>query len=118
VNLLADESVEQQIVDRLRQDGHAVLYVAEMEPSIGDDIVLQRANQHRALLVTEDKDFGELVYRQGLIHLGVVLVRLAGLTAATKAYMVAQAITLHGTEMPGSFSVISPGTVRIRRPQP
>jgi hypothetical protein len=51
VKLLADESVEQQIVDRLRQDGHTVLYVAEMEPSIGDEVVLQRANPHQALQV-------------------------------------------------------------------
>ncbi|MGI8549585.1 MAG: DUF5615 family PIN-like protein [Dehalococcoidia bacterium] len=55
MNLLADEGVERQIVDRLRLDGHIVLYVAEMEPSIGDDVVLQRANEHTALLVTEDK---------------------------------------------------------------
>ncbi len=63
MNLLADESVDRPIVEQLRQDGHDVLYVAEMEPGIPDDVVLQRANEHQALLVTEDKDFGELVYR-------------------------------------------------------
>jgi hypothetical protein len=47
-----------------------------------------------------------------------VLVRLAGLTAVAKAQIVSQVIALHGTEMPGSFSVISPGTVRIRDAQP
>ncbi len=41
MNLLADEGVDKQIVDQLRQDGHDVLYVAEMEPSIADNIVLQ-----------------------------------------------------------------------------
>ncbi|MBN2560333.1 MAG: DUF5615 family PIN-like protein [Phycisphaerae bacterium] len=40
MNLLADESVDRQIVDRLRQDGHAVRYIAEMEPGISDDTVL------------------------------------------------------------------------------
>jgi hypothetical protein len=66
VNLLADESMERQIVEHLRLDGHLVLYVAEMEPSIGDDIDLQRANEHMALLVTEDKFFGEFVAIQPL----------------------------------------------------
>lgn len=55
MNLLADESVEQQIVARLRLDGHEVLYVAEMEPGITDDVVLERANERSALLLTGDK---------------------------------------------------------------
>ena len=45
MNFLADESIDRQIVDRLRQDGHAVRYVAEMEPGISDDRVLDLANQ-------------------------------------------------------------------------
>jgi predicted nuclease of predicted toxin-antitoxin system len=63
MNLLADEGVDRPVVEQLRQDGHDVLYVAEMEPSINDDVVLMRANQHQAVLLTADKDFGELVYR-------------------------------------------------------
>ena len=64
MNLLADEGVERQIVERLRRDGHTVLYIAEMEPSIPDSVVLERANQITALLVAADKDFGELVFRE------------------------------------------------------
>ena len=37
MNFLADESVDRQIVDALREDGHAVLYVTEMDPGISDD---------------------------------------------------------------------------------
>lgn len=118
MNLLADEGVERQIVDRLRLDGHLVLYVAEMEPSIGDEVVLQRANEHAALLVTEDKDFGELVFRQRLVHLGVVLIRLGGLSAGTKAALVSQVFVAHEAEMSSVFTVISPGMVRIRSPLP
>lgn len=72
MNLLADEGVDKQIVEQLRRDSHDVLYVAEMEPGITDEIVLKRANEHNALLITEDKDFGELVFRQQLLHTGVV----------------------------------------------
>jgi predicted nuclease of predicted toxin-antitoxin system len=117
MNLLADEGVDKQIVERLRQDGHDVLYVAEMEPSIPDDIVLQRANEHEALLVTQDKDYGELVYRRGLVHLGVILIRLAGLSAQTKAGIVSNVFAERSSEMPDAFSVISPGMVRIRHKQ-
>ena len=115
MNLFADEGVDQQIVLQLRGDGHSVFYVAEMTPGISDDVVLQEANNAIAVLITEDKDFGELVYRQGLIHLGVVLVRLHGLPSAAKARIVSEVVAQHGAEMKNAFTVVSPGLVRIRR---
>ena len=59
MNLLADESVQGPIVERLRQVGHHVLYVAEIEVGIADELVLQRGNEQDALLLTGDKDFGD-----------------------------------------------------------
>ena len=116
MNLLADESVDRPIVERLRQEGHATAYVAELSPSITDDEVLDQANATGALLVTADKDFGELVYRQGRVHGGVMLLRLSGLVPAAKAETVAKVLQDHATELPGAFSVVTPGAVRIRRP--
>ena len=72
---MADESVDQPVVDRLREDGHHVLAVAEMPPSIPDEAVLTLANQQGALLLTADKDFGELVFRQRRVSAGVLLIR-------------------------------------------
>jgi predicted nuclease of predicted toxin-antitoxin system len=74
VNFLADESVDRQIVDHLRQDGHHVWYVAEMEPGVSDDAVFDLANREEALLLTADKDFGELVFRLRRLAPRVVLV--------------------------------------------
>ena len=70
MNLLADESIGKSLVETLRENGHNVLYIAEFSPSIDDEEVLHQANLNRALLLTEDKDFGELVFRQGLVHMG------------------------------------------------
>ena len=67
-----------------------------------------------ALLLTADKDFRELLFRQGRITAGVVLIRLAGLSAETKAVIVSSVIRDHDTERPQAFTVISPGMVRIR----
>ena len=115
MNLLADEGVDRQIVERLRHDGHIVLYIAEMEPSIPDDVVLERANEITALLVTADKDFGELVFREGRLSSGgVVLIRLAGLSAERKAEIVSSAFLEHEADFAHAFSVISPGRIRIR----
>lgn len=115
MNLLADEGVERQIVERLRRDGHTVLYIAEMEPSIPDDVVLERANQIMTLLVAADKDFGELVFRERRLSSGgVVLIRLAGLSAERKAEIISQVFEERGSEFAHAFTVISPGRVRIR----
>ncbi len=115
MKFLADESLDRQIVDRLRQEGHAVRYVAELEPGISDDIVLKMANEEESLLLTADKDFGELVFRQRRLSAGIVLIRLAGLSPDKKAEVVASAIKKHAAELPNTFSVIMPGSIRIRR---
>lgn len=114
MNFLADESVDRAIVDRMRTDGHSVDYVAELAPSIDDNEVLQRANSQSALLITGDKDFGELVYRLRHVHSGVVLLRLSGMSEMLKAEVVAQVIRDRRSELPNAFAVISPGSVRIR----
>jgi hypothetical protein len=67
--------------------------------------------------VTADKDFGELIYRQGRVSSGVVLVRLAGLAPARKAGIVASAIRDHADSLLSAFAVITPGALRIRGKQ-
>lgn len=92
MKFLANENIDKPIVDRLRKDGHAILYVIEMEPGITDNEVMRRANKESALLLTTDKDFGEIVFRQGTVIHGVVLVRLAGLSPQRKADIVTKVI--------------------------
>jgi len=115
MNFLVDESVDRQVVDSLRQDNHFVLYVAEMEPGISDETVLNLANQREALLVTADKDFGEMVFRQLYLTSGVVLIRLAGLLPETKGEIVSSLMRKHGKQIAHAFTVITPNAIRIRR---
>lgn len=115
MNLLADESIDRQIVERLRSDGHDVSYIAESEPSIDDNTVFDRANSKKALLITADKDFGEMVFlERRLLSDGVVLVRLPGLGPETKAKLVSEAFQKHGKDLPNKFTVITPGGIRMR----
>jgi predicted nuclease of predicted toxin-antitoxin system len=54
MKFVADENIDRQIIDRLRQDGHMVMSVVEMDPGISDDIVLDLASQEGSLLLTAD----------------------------------------------------------------
>lgn len=115
MKILADECVDAQIVDHLRKDGHDVKYVAEMSPGIMDEEVLYLANEEDTLLLTADKDFGELIFRQGLVKSGIVLYRLSGLSSQEKAELISSVITEHGDELLKAFSVITEKAVRIRK---
>lgn len=116
MKLLADENIDSSVISRLRQAGHEILAVSEMDPGIPDQIVLEKANREGSMLITEDKDFGELAFRQNLLHLGVILLRLAGIPAANKAALLLDLLEHHAGEMHGSFVVLSHGQIRIRKP--
>lgn len=114
MKIFADESVDGPIVSRLRSDGHEVIYAAELAPCATDDVVLAEANARAVLLLTADKDFGELVFRLRRVHVGVVLIRLSGLAPTAKAELLARMFRDHGQRFDRAFCVISRRAMRIR----
>jgi predicted nuclease of predicted toxin-antitoxin system len=115
VRIVADENIEKEIVDRLRADGHDVVFIAETARGIDDGAVLDRSMGARRILLTADKDFGELVFRQRLEHAGILLVRLDGVATEIKAGLVAATFHLHGDELSRGFAVLSMRALRFRR---
>ena len=115
MRFLADEGVDGLIVAAVRDDGHDVRWMAEEVEGRKDSVVLEAAVLDARILITEDKDFGELVYRQRLHHRGVVLVRVDGISNVEKSRIVAVAIREHEADLLGAFTVIQHGTIRIRR---
>ncbi len=114
MNFVADESVDHPIVTRLRELGHQVVAVAEVAPRSDDTDVLRRSAEGGAVLLTGDKDFGEMIFRQRLHSAGVILLRLSGLSREAKIEAVVDAIGRHGSHLKGRFAVLSPGQLRIR----
>jgi predicted nuclease of predicted toxin-antitoxin system len=115
MRFLADEGVDGLIVAAVRDDGHDVRWMAEEDGGVKDSVVLEAAVLDARVLITDDKDFGELVYRQRLHHRGVVLVRVDGISNVEKSRIVAVAIREREADLPGAFTVIQHGTIRIRR---
>lgn len=118
MNVLADECVPDQVIARLRADGHAVEAAGDSAPGAPDDDVLARATGAGRILLTADKDFGELVYRLGRAHAGVVLLRLTGVAADDRAEIVSAVFRDRIAELPGNFTVVERDAVRVRRPRP
>lgn len=115
MNFVVDEGVDLQIVVSLRNKGHNVLYIAEISSGITDDLVLIYANEQNRILMTRDKDFGEMVYRDKKVHSGIILNRLFELHSEKKAELIIKIIEEFGEELIGSFTVIQPGKIRIRK---
>lgn len=116
MRLLADENLNCIIVAHLRDAGHHVISISEDHPAIPDEAVLEMANSSQAILITADKDFGELAFRQNLVHCGVILLRLSGLPTEEKAQIIQIVLETHHDELKNSFTVISPDQLRIRKP--
>lgn len=112
--VLADENVHRLIARRLTADGHDVAHVADLAPSITDVEVLALAVGREALVITNDLDFGELIYRGGSRHAGVLLLRLGEMPYAEQAAHVSAVLSAHGPALEGAFSVLDKLRLRIR----
>lgn len=116
---LADECVDAGLVSRLHAGGHDVLYMAELETGAMDAQVLQRVSAEGRLLLTEDKDFGELVFRSRQPAPGVVLIRIAPAQRLLKWTQLEAAIDKFGAKLMGRYLVIEAAQFRSRPlPQP
>ncbi len=112
---LVDESSGRIVVLRLRQLGLDVESVNEIMPRVDDDQVIERAWLEQRILVTNDKDFGEKVFRSGLPHVGIVLMRLSDERSSNKARVMVALWEQYGERLFGSFTVVSDRNVRIRK---
>ena len=114
MRFLLDECCDASLAFALREDGHDILYVAEDMPSAVDSAVLRRAFDEDRLLVTEDKDFGELVYRLRLPTRGILLLRFAIDEEHLKLHRVRQVIHTASNRLAGAFVVIEANKTRFR----
>lgn len=118
MKFLADESCDFAVVRALRALDHDVLAVAELASGADDAIVMDMAHRENRILLTEDKDFGQLVYAHSHQFSGVILVRYPASARKMLPNAVVGLVVKLASDLIGSFVVMSPGRVRIggRRP--
>jgi predicted nuclease of predicted toxin-antitoxin system len=91
-----------------------VISIRETKRGASDKDVLETAATEKCILITEDRDFGELVVRQRLAIPGVILLELDRLSNVAEAGAVADVVSTHADRLPGNLVVIEPGRIRIR----
>ncbi|MBE2234601.1 MAG: DUF5615 family PIN-like protein [Anaerolinea sp.] len=115
LRFLADESCDFAVVRALRADGFDVYAVSENMRRSDDRLLIERAERENRILLTEDKDFGWLVFASTARSAGVILIRFPGHTRLTLVNMVRRVVREHAGQLSDSFVVIQPGAVRITR---
>jgi predicted nuclease of predicted toxin-antitoxin system len=113
IKFLADESCDFAVVRALRAAGYDVLAVSERSPGAHDDDVIGLAASERRILLTEDKDFGQLVFAAGKETCGVIFIRYPAGLRSELPQRVLDAVKREGARMQTAFAVLQPKRLRI-----
>ncbi len=114
LKFLVDVGIGKKVETWLIDNGYDVLSVRDIDPRLLDQAILQIAVSENRIVVTMDKDFGEMIYRAKQPHTGVLLLRLDDAPSDEKVRVVAHIINNHADKMEGRYSVYKSGKIRIR----
>ena len=115
MKFLADESVHAGVTLALRNAEHDVIAIAEQAPQTSDEDVATLAKAEGRILLTEDRDFGRLIYALAQEAVGIVYMRYPAGTRKAFARAVTKFVADHEDDLVGSFVVLQPGRSRISR---
>jgi len=116
MRFLADENLPLPLVERLRAEGHDVVFIQEQTRGADDASVAAQAGTEGRVLISYDKDFGELVFARQLPVVAVVLLRLEGMKYDARVDRVVEALQ-SASGLEGQFTVVEPARIR-QRPLP
>jgi len=115
VRFLADESCDGRVVRALRAAGHDVQSAANDLRGAADSAVSDAAFVEGRVVVTEDRDFGQLVFVAGARSVGTILIRWPADDRDGIAHRLVEVVSTLGDRILGSFTVVQPTGVRSRR---
>ena len=112
---LVDECTGPKVAAWLRDNDYEVFSVFEDARGMEDDDIIQKAVEENWILITNDKDFGDKVYRDGHLHRGIILLRLEDERAASKIEVLSRLLKSYLLRLPDSFVVATERQVRFAR---
>lgn len=115
MRFLVDECTGPQVAQWLREQAHEVFSVYEQARGMSDDEVIEKSLTESWILITNDKDFGEKVYRERRPHRGVIFLRLADERAVSKINTLRSPLENYADRLIDQFVVVSETQVRFAR---
>jgi predicted nuclease of predicted toxin-antitoxin system len=114
VRFIIDENISPLVGEALRQAGHDVIAASLMCRGQSDRHVVQIAKADDRVVISEDKDFGELAFRDGIFPVGLIRISLAAYTPSDKATRLLEILTAEQDQVIGMLLVIEPSRVRSK----
>lgn len=115
MRFLVDESTGPAVARWLRSQGHEVFSIYESARGMDDDDIIQMAYAEVWILVTNDKDFGDKVYRERRPHRGIILLRLEDESAHVKIEVLQGLLERYSDQLMDRFIVLTEKRVRFAR---
>jgi predicted nuclease of predicted toxin-antitoxin system len=115
MRFLVDECSGPAVAYWLKSQGHDVISVFDEFRGLDDDEVIKICIDENRILITNDKDFGEKVFREGVLHKGVVLLRLEDERASSKILVLSKLLQSYSHRLSDSFAVVTEEQVRFAR---
>lgn len=115
MKFLVDIGVSKAVEEWMREAGYDVLGVRDIDPKASDSEILSIAVSEQRIIITMDKDFGELVYHSGQKHAGVLILRIEDARRSEKIQVVKYILSNYAHQLQGNFSVYQHGRLRIRQ---
>ena len=115
MKFLVDVGVGKGVEDFLKKSGFDIKTVRDIDSKAKDSEILRTAVNEKRMIVTMDKDFGDLVYRSGKRHSGILLLRLEAATGDQKVKVVERIIRIFKKEIRNKFCVYQDDRLRIKK---
>lgn len=113
MKFLADVNIEKAIVDELRGLGYDTVWIAEEDPYLDDLSIFKITQKENRVLLTNDKDFGEIVFRQKLTPAGIILFRIKGQDVREKVKLLKKLLASNEGRIMKHFVVVTKEKVRL-----
>lgn len=114
LKFVLDVGVGHKVSAFLTENGYDVLSILDIDPAMPDADILVIAERDQRMVVTMDKDFGELAYRSRQKHEGILLLRLEDASGDEKANVIREILGKYADDISGKFCVYQNGRLRIR----
>jgi len=116
MRFLIDECTGPSVAHWLQDQGHEVFSIYENARGLDDEDILQYAYDNNYILITNDKDFGDLVFRQKKFHRGIIIFRLSDERPANKIFILEHLLEKFSDKLKNKFTTVTQDTVRIIEP--
>ncbi len=113
IKFLVDECTGPNVAKWLTEMGYTVYSIFDNNPGLGDEVIIQKAQAENWVIITNDKDFGDLIFRDHFKHSGVILLRLQNERSSNKINGLKRVLEECASQIKNNFVVVTETNIRV-----